>query len=218
MSAVAFRARYAAYSLDLLLLAPAALALAWRPLQAAVAAWRALENAMLQALDRAFAAGHFALLDLAAALRADVRFAEAAAQGIGAVLTALANAGLLVWALALLWFVGFEASRWQATPGKRALGLRVTALDEGAPGIGRLLLRFLAAGPSWLLLHLGHALVLFREDGRAGHDLVAGTRVAGDGGLPAWAQAWLGLQAAAVLVLLGWVAWTMARAVVLMGL
>lgn len=218
MSAEAFRARYAAYSLDLLLLSPLAIALAWRPLQAAVAAWRALENAMLQALDRAFAAGHFALLDLAAALRADARFAEAMAQGIGAVLGGLAGAGLLAWALALLWFVGFEASRWQATPGKRALGLRVTALDGGAPGIARLLLRFLAAGPSWLLLHLGHALVLFREDGRAGHDLVAGTRVAGDGGLPAWAQAWLGLQAAAVLVLLAWMAWTMARAAVLIGL
>jgi uncharacterized RDD family membrane protein YckC len=219
MSAAAFKTRYAAYTVDLVLLAPLALALAWRPLQRLGAAWQTLELDMQTALDRAFASGAFALLDLAAALRGDAAFMAAMTQGIGAIAGALLVAGLLAWSAAALYFVGFEASPWRATPGKRALGLHVAALDGSAAGIGRVLLRFLAAGPSWLLLHLGHALVAFRDDGRAGHDLIAGTRViGGDVPLPAWAATWLGVQLLAFGAFLGWVAWTVVQAVVVLGL
>ena len=62
--------------------------------------------------------------------------------------------------------------------------------------------RFVAAAPSWLLLHLGHALVAWRADGRALHDLIAGTRVDGDAPLPRWASAWLAVQVAMLLLLL----------------
>ena len=92
------------------------------------------------------------------------------------------------------------------------------ANDGRVVGLSRVLLRFLAAGPSWLLLHLGHALVMFRDDHRAGHDLAAGTRVDGHAALPAWATAWLGLQLAAVAGLLAWVAWTMLQALLVLGL
>ena len=218
MSAAAFKARYAAYTLDLAVLAPAALALCWRPLQGIRQAWRLLEAEIQLALDRAFDAGHVSLLALAEALRADPAFNAAMTSGIDSLLGGLLAAGLLAWGLAITYFAGFEASPWQATPGKRALGLRVEGLDGTHPGVLRSVLRFLAAGPSWLLLHLGHALVMFRVDGRAGHDLAAGTRVSGDGRWPGWAQAWLGLQAGLVLALMGWVAWTFAQALVLMGL
>ena len=43
---------------------------------------------------------------------------------------------LIAAALAALYFIGFEASRWQATPGKRLLGLRVQASDGGRLGAG----------------------------------------------------------------------------------
>ena len=218
MSAAAFRARYAAYTLDLAVLAPLVAVVAWRPLQVAQAAWTGLQGAMQLALDRAFAAGHIALLDLATALQSDAAFMAAMTQGIEALLAALASAGLWAWIVVAAYFVGFEASPWQATPGKRALGLRVCANDGNAAGLPRVLLRFLAAGPSWFLLHLGHALVMFRDDGRAGHDLAAGTRVDGEGALPAWATAWLGLQLAGVALLLGWVAWTAMQAVLVLGL
>ncbi len=219
MSAAAFKARYAAYTIDLALLAPAVVALAWRPLGTAHAAWRGMEDAMQRGLDRAFGAGHIALLDLATALRADAEFMAAMTRGTEALLAALLAAGLLAWGAVALYFVAFEASPWRATPGKRALGLRVAGLDGAPAGLARVLLRFVAAGPSWLLLHLGHALVMFRDDDRAGHDLVAGTRV--DGGraaLPAWASAWLGLQALAVAALFGWVAWTFGQALLVLGL
>jgi uncharacterized RDD family membrane protein YckC len=219
MSAPGFSARYVAYTADLALLGAPALLLAWRPLQRIGAAWRALDADTQAALDRAFAAGHIALLDLAAALRADVDFVAAMTDAVGAILAALVVAALAAWAVAAAYFVGFEASPWQATPGKRALGLRVARLDGRPLGVGRALLRFIAAGPSWLLLHLGHALVAFRADERAAHDLVAGTRVVRPAApLPAWARAWLGLQIAAVAALLAWVAWTLARTVILLGL
>ena len=218
MSASAFKARYAAYSLDLVLLSPFVTAAAWRPLQVAHSAWRGMEGAMQLALDRAFGAGHIALLDLAGALQADTVFMAAMTQGMEALLASLLSAGLWAWLVVAAYFVGFEASPWRATPGKRSLGLRVLANDGTTVGLPRALLRFVAAGPSWLLLHLGHALVMFRDDGRAGHDLAAGTRVDGDAALPAWATAWLGLQAAAVALLLGWVAWTAMQAVMVLGL
>lgn len=218
MSAAAFKARYAAYTLDLALLSPFVAVAAWRPLQVARAAWQGMEGAIQLALDRAFGAGHIALLDLAGALQADADFMAAMTQGVEALLASLLSAGLWSWIVVAAYFIGFEASPWRATPGKRALGLRVLANDGSAAGLPRVLLRFLAAGPSWFLLHLGHALVMFRDDGRAGHDLVAGTRVDGGAAFPAWATAWIGLQAAAVALLLGWVAWTAMQAVLVLGL
>lgn len=218
MSAAAFKARYAAYTLDLALLSPFVVGAAWRPLQVAHAAWRGMEGAMQLALDRAFGAGHIALLDLAGALQADAAFMAAMTQGVEVLLASLLSAGLWAWLVVASYFIGFEASPWSATPGKRAMGLRVLASDGGKAGLPRVLLRFLAAGPSWLLLHLGHALVMFRDDHRAGHDLAAGTRVDVNAGIPAWATAWLGLQIAAVAALLGWVAWTAMQAVLVLGL
>jgi len=219
MSAAAFKARYAAYTVDLALLAVPVTALVWRPLQRAYQSWRMLETEILFALDRAFVGGNFALFDLATALRGDAAFMAAMAQGMAALSAALLAVVGLGWIVLALYFVGFEASPWRATPGKRALGLRVGTVDGAAAGSLRVLLRFISAGPSWLLLHLGHALVLFRDDDRAGHDLIAGTRVDGaTGPLPVWASAWLGLQAFALALFLAWAAWTLLRAILLLGL
>lgn len=218
MSVAAFKARYAAYTLDLALLSPLVAVAAWRPSQVALAAWQGIEGEMSLALERAFAAGHIALFDLAAALQADAHFMAAMAQGMEALLASLASAGFWAWGVVAVYFVGFEASPRRATPGKGAMGLRVAAQDGARVGLPRVLLRFIAAGPSWLLLHLGHALVMFRDDGRAGHDLLAGTRVDGGHGLPAWAIAWLGLQMTALAAILGWAAWTVAQAVLVLGL
>lgn len=218
MSADAFRARYAAYTLDLLLLAPLALLFALAPLKRAGAAFEALNAATAAALERAFADGHFALLALAGALRADAAYIAALAEHGGALTAAIVAALAAVLGALALWFIGFEASVWQATPGKRLLGLRVERLDGGRPGVARAALRFIAAGPSWLLLHLGHAMAAWRADGRALHDLMAGTRVAGAAAMPAWAKAFLFAQGLAAFALLAWFAWTMLRAVLLMGL
>ena len=86
-------------------------------------------------------------------------------------------AKVLVAGIAALYFIGFEASRWQATPGKRLLGLQVQSEQGGRLELARTALRFFAGSLSWLSLNLGHALAGWRKDGRALHDLLAGARV-----------------------------------------
>ncbi|MDH5835031.1 RDD family protein [Luteimonas kalidii] len=110
--------------------------------------------------------------------------------------------------LALAWFAAFEASAWQATPGKRALGLRVADTRGKRIGIARAALRHLAGALSWVTLNIGHLLALVPPRRQALHDRVAGTQVTqapGTGGrLPAWAIAWLCLQVALAIVITAW--------------
>ena len=48
--------------------------------------------------------------------------------------------------IAAIYFIGFEASRWQATPGKRLLGLRVETVEGARLSVGRALLRLARVG------------------------------------------------------------------------
>ncbi|MFN7386833.1 MAG: RDD family protein [Lysobacteraceae bacterium] len=202
MGATRFRARWAAWTLDAAMTAPAMALVVAAPVADALSAWRALQAASEAAMVRAFDQGAYGAFDLVAALQADTGFAAVLTGTVGRLVADVGLALVLVVGVFALWCVGFEASAAQATPGKRLLGLRVSTVDGARPRPARLLLRVIAAAPSWLLLHLGHALVAWRADGRALHDLVAGTRVeGGTGPLPRWAVAWLGLQVAAAVAL-----------------
>ncbi len=79
-----------------------------------------------------------------------------------------------------LWLLYFAVG-WGmlgATPGKWAVGLRVVDYRERCPiGLARAVLRLAAYSVSSLTLGAGHLLILARTDGRALHDLLAGTRV-----------------------------------------
>ena len=96
-------------------------------------------------------------------------------------LGALVMASLFVWGLRMLvsWIYGaaFESSRWQATPGKMLLGMKVTDLQ------GRRLSFLQASGRAlgkWLsgfLLGMGYVLVAFTDRKQGLHDLMAGTLV-----------------------------------------
>lgn len=109
----------------------------------------------------------------------------------------------VLFALSAAWWIAFEASPWQATPGKRLFGLQVAGRDGGRPGPGRVALRFLAGIPSWCLLHLGHAMAGWRTDRRALHDLLSGTVVVlapgAQAAMPPGARRWLWAQAIALL-------------------
>ncbi len=108
--------------------------------------------------------------------------------------------------LAAAYWIGFEASPWQATPGKRALGLRTTGL-EGEKLHGSLTVaRHFAGTLSWLTLNIGHAMAARAPQKRALHDLIAGARVSAqdDDPMPPAAKLWLALQAIAGLIAFGW--------------
>ena len=206
--------RYAAWSLDAVLILAVVLPLAWPRMHAA---WLALGAATKETVS----AGGTALADammagtrlpqLPDALLQDARLHQAA----GALQSALWQLSwplLLGYALlAAPWHIVGECSRWQGSPGKRALGLRVTDLHGATQSLPRAALRHAAGLLSWLTLHLGHAMAALPPRKQALHDLVAGARVVrvdGDRRLPGWARAWIALQA---LALFGGWCWLMLR-------
>jgi len=86
---------------------------------------------------------------------------------------------LIVIAIALDWlyFAGFESSAWQATLGKKALGLEVTDLGGQRISFGRASGRFFGKIISNLTLLIGYILAGFTEKKQALHDMIAGTLV-----------------------------------------
>lgn len=82
--------------------------------------------------------------------------------------------GLLV---ALLYEPFFEASRVQATPGKRAMGIIVTDMRGKRITLKAAMIRYAMKIVSSLLMFLGHFMALFTEKKQALHDLVAETQV-----------------------------------------
>lgn len=94
--------------------------------------------------------------------------------------------GTLVFFVVMSWvyFAGCESSKWQATPGKKFLGLKVTDENGGRASFYRASLRFWSGralmhvpyvGIYYFLIDSGR--VAFSRDGRAVHDLIAGCTV-----------------------------------------
>jgi len=201
-----FWARYAAWSLDAALLLPLVALLVAAKVGRALAdgkhALRAFSAELPRLLDVALGTAQ-APSDMARQMLADPVLAEAAARLQAAIVTLLL-APLLVYAvLSLPWAVLFERSAWQATPGKRAVGLRVCDAQGRRLTAGHALLRHFAAGLSWLTLNLGHALALVPPAHLALHDRISDARVLwhqGSTRLPPWARLWLFVQMVAMVV------------------
>jgi uncharacterized RDD family membrane protein YckC len=209
-----FGRRYAAWSLDWLLLG-AVLAFALVPLlQRAWSQLQALEQELQDAMyERLMSAGSALAspLALATKLLDDPAIAATIRTGSAQISLSLLQAALIAFGASALYFAASEGSAWQATPGKRLLGLRVRDMRGERVGFGRALIRHLTGAISWLTFNLGHAIAGWRRDRRALHDLLAGTQVLAITPMPAWARAWLGVQAALLLGVLlggfGWLGW-----------
>lgn len=206
-----FWARYAAWSLDAACLLPLVALLSASHLSIALAraqeAMRALGDELPRLLGDALASMQSPAA-LVLSMLVDPALKAATARLELAVADLLFTPLLVYALLALPWSILFERSAWQATPGKRALGLRVASAGDGRRlTAGHALLRFLAAGLSWLSLNLGHALAALPPKHLALHDRLTDTRVlrpAASNRLPAWAKAWLGAQALAALSATAW--------------
>lgn len=209
--AAGFRRRYAAFSLDFAGLALLATAFTWSRVHAG---WLLVHDGTLkltgdvgQALVDGMMTGT-PPAQLVAALQHDPAI-MAAAGTLQSDLWRMCWPWLLAYALlAALLHIGGECSRWHASPGKHALGMRVVDRDGEGVGIARASLRYLASALSWLTLNLGHLLAAVPPQKRALHDYIAGTRVVVDieaPPMPTWARAWLWLQVATVVLVTGWV-------------
>ena len=201
--------RSVAWSLDAACLLPMVLLLGSARMRDALRQAREAGDAIAVAMPRLLEHAIGSVPDplvLARIWLADPALATASASLQSALSDLVLTPMLLYVLLACLWTVGFEASAWQATPGKRALGLTVVDRDGRRLRSGGALLRFLAAGLSWLTLNIGHALAAFPPY-LAMHDHVSGTRVLAAQDRPRmapWAWAWLALLMAAFLVALAW--------------
>jgi uncharacterized RDD family membrane protein YckC len=76
-----------------------------------------------------------------------------------------------------LYFSLMESSAWQATLGKKALGLTVTDLEGRRISFGRATGRYFAKIISSLILFIGYIMAGFTEKKQALHDMIAGTLV-----------------------------------------
>lgn len=199
--------RYAAWSLDAAVIALLVAVALHRTLSAGLeACGRALD-----ALTRAMAGSMQAAVDTGASPMALMQHwlgdpaLHAGVVALTAALTALLGWPMLAFALlSLVWFAAFEGSRWQATPGKRLLGLQVIDDDGLPPGLLRAGLRQAAGLLSWLSLNLGHALAAWAPRHQALHDRIAGIRVVRTDArrVPPAVRIWLALQLPACVLLL----------------
>ena len=79
----------------------------------------------------------------------------------------------IVW----IYWAGFTSSSFQATPGKMAVGIKVTDINGRRIGFGRATGRFFGKVPSALLLLIGYLMQPFTQRKQALHDIMAGTIV-----------------------------------------
>lgn len=79
--------------------------------------------------------------------------------------------------IGIVYFVGFESSAYQATPGKMALGLIVTDIDGRRITPMRAVGRYFAKILSGLILMIGFIMVAFTERNQGLHDFLASTLV-----------------------------------------
>ncbi|WP_338451882.1 RDD family protein [Niallia oryzisoli] len=79
--------------------------------------------------------------------------------------------------IAVAYFAGLHASKWQATIGKKAVGLKVTDLNGNRISFWRGLGRYLAMSFLSGILFIGYIMVGLTEKKQGLHDLIAGTVV-----------------------------------------
>lgn len=88
----------------------------------------------------------------------------------------LAIRGLLLMG-GWIYFASLESSAWQATLGKKALGLEVTDLHGRRISFGRATGRYFGKILSGFILLIGYIMAGFTEKKQALHDILAGTLV-----------------------------------------
>lgn len=76
-----------------------------------------------------------------------------------------------------LYFAYSESSSWQATVGKKVLGLKVTDLDGNRISFGKASGRFFGKILSGMILNIGFIMAGFTDKKQALHDLLASTLV-----------------------------------------
>lgn len=94
-----------------------------------------------------------------------------------ALISSISTLILVTTAIQVLYYSIMEASKFQATLGKMALGLKVTDMNGQPIDFPKSLLRNLAKIVSGMLMMIGYIIAGFTEKKQALHDMIAGALV-----------------------------------------
>jgi uncharacterized RDD family membrane protein YckC len=83
---------------------------------------------------------------------------------------------VLQFAVGLVYTIGFWIAQG-ATPGKMAVGIKITTVDGDDIDFGRALLRYVGYIASAIILLIGYLMIAFTREKRGLHDYIAGTVV-----------------------------------------
>lgn len=84
---------------------------------------------------------------------------------------------LIIIVAVFLYFSLMESSKWQATVGKKAVGLKVTDLNGKRISFGRATGRYFSKFISGIACYIGYIMVSFTQKKQGLHDMIAGTLV-----------------------------------------
>ncbi len=99
------------------------------------------------------------------------------AGSIFSFIAALSGLIFLLYAILILYYSLMESSKYQATLGKMALGLKVTDMNGSKLDFGKAFVRNLCKIISSFIFYIGYLLAAFTEKKQALHDMIASTLV-----------------------------------------
>ena len=94
-----------------------------------------------------------------------------------ALMGTVGSASIVLGIMGLLYYTLMEASKYQTTIGKMALGLKVTDMNGNPLDFGKALLRNLGKIVSGMILYIGYIMAGFTDKKQALHDMIAGALV-----------------------------------------
>ncbi len=103
---------------------------------------------------------------------------ESEAMGmVGGMMAVAGVTWLLTSAIAILYWSLMESSKYQATVGKLALGLKVTDVDGNSLDFVKSLVRNVCKIISGMIMGIGYIMAGFTDKKQGLHDIIAGTLV-----------------------------------------
>lgn len=94
-----------------------------------------------------------------------------------AIMGAIFAGGLIGIVVNVLYFALMESSKYQATLGKMAVGIKVTTTSGGRIDLVKSIIRQIGKYVSGLILLIGYIMAAFTEKKQALHDMIASTLV-----------------------------------------
>ncbi len=139
-----------------------------------------IDTIIIYALQFFIFAPVFAWLGISFASRAQEfeNMSDAEAMGVIGTMAAASTATvLLISVIAILYWALMESSKYQATVGKLALGLKVTDMDGKSLDFVKALIRNACKILSGMIMGIGYIIAGFSEKKQGLHDIIANTLV-----------------------------------------